>query len=195
MKKSIVLLFCLVVDLFSPTYAADNNEPYIIIGNTDTGMTSELVDTPISFSNPSLSRADIGMKYFGQQSSSDISVVLTLHGAKDHYLEDQTVGARFFVDDIPLSENKYRLISSVKTEGNKNIINTHLRLDELIFLTTGNKVKIKIYSIVNDETAQMHDLFLLTPTNFEKFKNFVKTIIIIKNQPIDQNASNSLIYR
>jgi hypothetical protein len=175
MRKSIALLLCFA--LFSPAYAAGEDKDYVLLETTEAGATSELLDMPIGAS-PSLSHAEISMKYFGAESDSDISVVLTLHGARDRYSGDPTLGARFYVDGTSLSKSKYRMIGRVKKQGDEDIINTHLTLEELAWLATGSPVKMEIY---NGDTDQRYDTFIFTPTGLAQFKRFAKSVLIIKS--------------
>jgi putative transposase len=133
MRNSLALLLLSTAAFLSPAYATGNDKNYVLVETTDAGTTSELLDMPIGAS-PSLSQAQISMKYFGPQSDSDISVVLTLEGAKNRYSADETLGARFYAGDTPLSKSKYRMIGRVTKQGVKDIINTHLTLEEVAWL-------------------------------------------------------------
>ena len=177
MGKGIALLLCVAATLSFPAYAADSEKDYVFLEVTDAGATSELLDMAIGAS-PSLSHAEISMKYFGPQNDSDVSVVLTLHGARDRYAGDQTLGARFYAGDTPLSKSKYRMIGRVTKQGEKDIINTHLTLEELAWLASASPVKIEIY---NGDTHQRYDNFVFTPTGLAQFKRFAKSVLVIKS--------------
>ena len=175
MRKSIALLLCFA--LFPHAYAAGDDKDYVLLEVTDSGATSELLDMPIGAS-PNLSHAEISMKYFGTESDSDVSVVLTVLGARDRYSGDQTLGARFYVDGTPLSKSKYRMIGRVKKQDDEDVINTHLTLEELAWLATGSPVKIEIY---NGDTDQRYDTFVFTPSGLAQFKRFAKSVLVIKS--------------
>ena len=177
MRKSIALLLTLAAALLYPAYATGNDKDYVLVELTDGGATSELLDMPIGAS-PSLSQAEISMKYFGPQDDSDISVVLTLQGAKNRYSTDETLGARFYAGDTPLSKSKYRMIDRVTKQGANDIINTHLTLEELAWLATASPVKLELY---NGETDQRYDTFVFTPTGLAQFKRFAKSVLVIKS--------------
>ena len=177
MRNSLALLLLSTAAFLSPAYATGNDKNYVLVETTDAGTTSELLDMPIGAS-PSLSQAQISMKYFGPQSDSDISVVLTLEGAKNRYSADETLGARFYAGDTPLSNSKYRMIGRVTKQGVKDIINTHLTLEEVAWLATASTAKIEIY---NGETDQRYDYFVFTPTGLAEFKRFAKSVLVIKS--------------
>lgn len=128
MKHKASLLLFLALITSTVAYAEGVN--YVQVAVTDDGATSELLDMPIGAS-PNLSNAKISMKYFGPQSESDISVVLTLQGAKSRYTTGETFGARFYAGDIPLSKNKYRMIDRTSKLDDKDIINLHLTLEDI----------------------------------------------------------------
>jgi hypothetical protein len=178
MRRIIALLSCLAIAVLSLAHANNSIRNYVLVEETEAGSTSELLDMPIGAS-PNLSGAEISLKYFGPQSDSDVSIVLTLHGAKGRYTPDETLGARFFAGDTPLSKNKYRMISRVMKQDDVDIVNTHLTLEELAWLATASPVKIEIY---NGDTHERYDTFVFTPTGLAQFKRFAKSVLVIKSE-------------
>ena len=80
MKRTLSMFLIIFVASF-PALPQSAKNYRVLVEVTDNGTTSELHNTPMT-ANPSDSRALLSIKYFGPTSESDISVVLTLHGAK-----------------------------------------------------------------------------------------------------------------
>ncbi|MEO6051624.1 MAG: hypothetical protein ABIP78_09880 [Pyrinomonadaceae bacterium] len=106
--------------------------------------TSELLPMPMEMS-PNLSDAEIGIKYFGPQSDSDISVLPILKGTKNRYSKGSSFGVKFFVDDIALKSNKLRIVSKVDKNKDDETLHLYLTTEELAWLATGDTAKIELY--------------------------------------------------
>lgn len=96
------ILFAFVISAHAQKAPPKND--YVKLAVQDESATSELLPMPMAIS-PNLSDAEIGIKYFGPQSDSDISVLLILKGTKNRYSKGASFGAKFFADDIPLKSN------------------------------------------------------------------------------------------
>lgn len=172
-RSTLLLLFVLA----SPATTHAAGKDYVQVEIARDGATSELLNMPIAAS-PSLSNAQIGMKYFGPQSESDISVVLTLQGAKSRYSGKETFGARFYAGDMALSNNKFRLVDGIRKQGEKEIVNIHITPEELAWLAADSSAKIEIY---NTDTGKKYDTFSFTPTGLAQLKRFAKSVLLIKS--------------
>ncbi|MBA2749071.1 MAG: hypothetical protein H0X72_01650 [Acidobacteria bacterium] len=150
---------------------------YVQVSATDDGFTSELLPMPIGMS-PNLSGAEIGIKYFGVQSEGDISVVLILKGTKNRYSTNETFGVKLYSEDLPLSENKYRMIQSVRKDEGGEILQFNITSEEVAWLATGNSAKIEIY---NSDTKRKYDTLSFTPTGFAEYKMFAKSVLLIRS--------------
>ncbi|MGI8668528.1 MAG: hypothetical protein ACR2J3_01640 [Aridibacter sp.] len=180
MKTSITILIVLVFAVCAFGQAKKTTAPkdYVQLSITDDGATSELLPMPIGMS-PNLSGAEIGIKYFGVQSESDISVVLILKGTKNRYSANETFGVKFYADDIPLSKNKYRMIQSVRKGAGEEILQFFITSEDLAWLATASSAKIEIY---NSDTERKYDTLSFTPTGFAEFKRFAKSVLLIRSQ-------------
>ena len=162
-------------------WASEKNaapKDYIQVAITDDGATSELLPMPIGMS-PNLSGAEIGIKYFGVQSESDISVVLILKGTKNRYSTNETFGVKLYSDGIPLSKNKYRMIQSVRNDAGGETLQFFIPSEELAWLAAANSAKIEIY---NSDAERKFDTLSFTPTGFAEFKRFAKSVLLIRSQ-------------
>jgi hypothetical protein len=114
MKANITILIVLVFAAGAFGQAKKNTSPkdYVNVEISDDGATAELLPMPVGMS-PNLSSAEIGIKYFGAQSESDVSFILILRGTKNRYSASGTFGVKSYSGDIPLSKNKLRLIESI----------------------------------------------------------------------------------
>jgi hypothetical protein len=132
---------------------------------------------PVGMS-PNLSSAEIGIKYFGAQSESDISFILILRGTKNRYSANGTFGVKLYSGDIPLSKNKLRLIESVDKDEGKDTLHFHITPEEVAWLAAASSVKIEIY---NSDTEQKYDTLSFTQTGLAEFKRFAKGVLLIRS--------------
>jgi hypothetical protein len=158
---------------------------YVQVSMTDDGLTSELLLMPIGMS-PSLSGAEIGIKFFGVESDSDISVILVLKGTKNRYSTNETFAVKLYSDDLPVIKNKFRMIGSVrkeaesiKKETGKEILQFFITSEELAWLAMAGSVKIEIY---NFDEQRKYDTLSFTPTGLTEFKGFAKSVLLIRSQ-------------
>lgn len=179
MKTSITILIVLVFTVCAFGQAKKTTVPkdYVELIINDDGATSELLSMPLVMS-PSLSGAEIGIKYFGAQSDSDISFILTLKGTKNRYSAKETFGVKVYSDDLPLSKNKYRIIQSVDKNVGGETLHFYLTTEELAWLSAANSVKIEIY---NSDTEKKYDTFSFTQGGFAEFKRFAKSVLLIRS--------------
>lgn len=179
MKTTISLLFIFILSFCvlgqtKPVKKVSDNVELII---NDKGATSELLPISVGMS-PNLSGAKIGIKYFGVASDSDISFILILKGTKSLYSSGESFGVKMFVDDIALRDKKYRIIDKVDKNGNEETLHFYITTEDLAWLATGEKLSITLY---NTETDKKHDTVFLTPTNYKEFKDFVKSVYLIRS--------------
>lgn len=153
------------------------SKDYVQMAITDNGATSELLPMPIGMS-PNLSSAEVGIKYFGVDSESDVSVILILSGTKNRYSSNATFGVKIYSDDIPLSKNKYRMISSVDKDAGEETLHFYITTEEVAWLAMANSVKIEIY---DSDTGQKYDSLYFTPTGLAQFKRFAKSVLLIRS--------------
>lgn len=132
---------------------------------------------PIGMS-PNLSSAEVGIKYFGVESESDVSFILILRGTNNRYSANATFGVKLYSDDLPLSKNKYRMIDSVNKEAGEETLHFYITAEELAWLAAASSVKIEIY---NADTEQKYDTLYFTPTGFTQFKRFAKSVLLIRS--------------
>ncbi len=170
MKTNATILIVLVFTACAFGQAKKNTAPkgFVQIATTDDGATSELLPMPIGMS-ANLSGAEIGIKYFGAQSESDISFVLILKGTKNRYSANGTFGVKLYSDDIPLSKNKYRIIDSVDKGVGEGTLHFHITTEELAWLAAASSVRIEIF---NSDTERKYDTLSFTQTGFAEFKRF-----------------------
>lgn len=147
----------------------------VVVNDEET--TSELLDTPIAAST-GLASAAIGVKYFGPQSDSDISVVLTVVGAKPRYSEDRAIGAKWFAGDMALSQSKLRVVDRVTREGPKDILVLHLTTEELAWLAGAPNIKIELFDA---DSQQKLAGFVVVGNAMSDFKQFAKSVLLIKS--------------
>ncbi len=83
-----------------------------------------------------------------------------------------------YSDDLPLSKNKYRIISSVDKVGGGETLHFYLTTEDLAWLATANSVKIEIY---NTDTEKKYDTFSFTQAGFVQFKKFAKSVLLIRS--------------
>jgi hypothetical protein len=150
---------------------------YVELVVNDGETTSELLPMPIGMS-PNLSGAEVGIKYHGVQSESDISFILFLSGTKNRYSAQATFGVKLYSDDIPLSKNRYRMIDSVDKDMGKENLHFYIKAEELAWLAMANSIKIEIY---NADTEQKYDMLAITPTGMTQFKKFAKSVLLIRS--------------
>lgn len=151
---------------------------YVQLIINDEGATSELLPMPLVMS-PNLSGAEIGIKYFGVESESDISFILILKGTKNRYAAKETFGVKLYSDDIPLRENKFRLIDSVDKNVGGETLHFYLTTEDLAWLATADSsIKIEVY---NSDTEKKYDSFSFTTAGFAEFKKFAKSVLLIKS--------------
>ena len=179
MKISITILIVLAFTVCAFGQAKKTTAPkdYVQLVITDDGATTELLPMPLVMS-PNLSGAEIGIKYFGVESESDISFVLILKGTKNRYSANETFGVKLYSDDIPLSKNKYRVIDSVDRAGGGETLHFYLTTEDLAWLAGANSVKIETY---NTDTDKRYDTFSFTQGGFAEFKRFAKSVLLIRS--------------
>jgi hypothetical protein len=181
MKHLLTIIFVLVFSLSVFGQIQKLNalpKDYVQLSITDDGPTSELLLMPVGRS-PNLIDAQIGIKYFGVKSDSDISFVLLLKGTKFRYSTGESFGVQLSVDDDPINSNRFRLVEKVAKDGNSERIHFYLTTEDLAWLATGQKLKIAIF---NTDTEIKLDTLFLTPTNFQEFKRFVKSVYLIRSK-------------
>lgn len=179
MKLSSVILLILILGsvAFGQVKKNASSKDYINVSIENDGATSELLPMPMATS-PNLSKAEIGIKYFGVQSESDISVLLILKGTKKRYVSESTFAVKLFCDDIALSENKLRMIGSVDKLADGETLHFYLTTEEVAWLASAASSKIEIY----DSGAETKlDTISFTPTGFTEFKRYAKSILLIKS--------------
>jgi hypothetical protein len=176
---SIIFILVLSFAAFGQSKPNPTASKYIELRITDDGATSELLPMPIVMS-PNLSGAEIGIKYFGVKSESDVSFVLILKGTKNRYAEKETFGVKLFSDDVALNSNKYRVINFIdKAGGGDASLHFYLTLEDLAWLASAEtSIKIEVY---NSETEKKYDTFSLTKAGFGEFKRFAKSVLLIKS--------------
>ncbi len=150
---------------------------YVRVETSENGATSELLPMPIAMT-PNLSGAEIGIKYFGVQSESDLSFILWLQGTRNRYSTGGTFGVKMYSDDLPLSKNRLRVIDRIDKDGGKEVLHFHVTLEELAWLATASSVKVEIY---NSDTQQRYDTVFLTQTGLSEFKRFAKSVLLIRS--------------
>lgn len=179
MKKLLpLLILILALSAIGQTKRTAAPKDYIQLVITDDGATSELLPMPMVMS-PNLSGAEIGIKYFGVKSESDISVLLILKGTKNRYSSNETFGVKLYSGDIPLSKNKYRVIDSVRKDVGGETLNFFIPSEELAWLAAAESVKIEVY---DTETDRRLDTFSFTQSGFTEFKRFAKSVLLIRSQ-------------
>lgn len=172
---SIVLVFASCA--FGQAKKATAPKDYVQMEITDDGATSELLPMPIGIS-PNLSSAEVGIKYFGVESESDVSFILILGGTNNRYSANATFGVKLYSDGISLSRNKYRMIDSVDGDAGKEILHFHVTPKELAWLVASSSVKIEIY---NADAERKYDTLSFTPTGFTQLKKFAKSVLLIRS--------------
>lgn len=179
MKIHTTILIVLVFTACTFGQAKKNTAPkdYVQLKITDDGATSELLPMPLVMS-PNLSGAEIGIKYFGVKSESDISFILILKGTKNRYSANETFGVKLYSDDIPLSKNKYRVVDSVDKTAGGETLHFYLTTEDLAWLATASSVKIEIY---NTDTDKKYDTFSFTQAGFSEFKRFAKSVLLTRS--------------
>jgi hypothetical protein len=147
MKVSLTLLIIVILAscVFGQSKKATAPKDYVQMEISDDGATSELLPMPIGMS-PNLSSAEVGIKYFGVESESDISFILILGGTNNRYSAHTTFGVKLYSDDVPLSKNKYRVIDHVDRDAGKETLRFHITPEELAWLAASSSVKIEIYN-------------------------------------------------
>ncbi len=179
MRTSIAMVIVLAFTTYAFGQAKKNTsaKDYVKVEISDDGATAELLPMPVGMS-PNLSYAEIGIKYFGGQSESDISFILILRGTKNRYSVNETFGVKLYSDDIPLSKNKLRLIESVDKEAGKETLHFHITAEELAWLAAASSVRIEIH---DSDTEQKHDVLFLTQSGVAQFKKFGKGVLLIRS--------------
>lgn len=179
MKANLTILILLFFApcVFGQAKKATAPKDYVQMEITDDGATSELLPMPVGMS-PNLSSAEVGIKYFGVESGSDISFILILGGTNNRYSADTTFGVKLYSDDIPLSKNKYRMIDSVDKDAGKETLHFYVTTEDLAWLAAASSVKIEIY---NSDTERKYDTLTFTPTGFTQFKRFAKSVLLIRS--------------
>lgn len=179
MKASLTILILLVVAPCVPGQAKKDTAPkdYVHVEISNGGATSELLPMAIGMS-PNLSSAEVGIKYFGAESESDVSFILILGGTNERYSTNATFGVKLYSDDLPLSKNKYRMIDSVSKEAGKETLRFYITLEELAWLAAASSVKIEIYNV---DTERKYDTLYFTPTKFTQFKRFARSVLLIRS--------------
>lgn len=176
--KIILIILVFAFSAFGQAKKNPSAKDYVRVAITDGGATSELLPMPIGMS-PNISSAEIGIKYFGVQSESDISCILILKGAKRRYSVNETFGIKLYVDDIPLSQNKLRMVNSVDKKADEEVLHFYITTENLAWLGTAGSVKIEIY---NTDTERKYDTFLFTQSGLAEFKRFAKSVLLIQSQ-------------
>jgi len=178
MKTTTSLLLILILSLSCFGQAKKTStKDYVELLINDDGATSELLPMPIVMSQ-NLTSAEIGIKYFGVESESDLSFILILKGTKYRYSANETFGVKLYSDDLPLSKNKYRIIDSVKKNGGGETLHFYVTTEEIAWLAMANSVKIEIY---NSDTDRKYDTFSFTRTGIDQFKRFAKSVLLIRS--------------
>ncbi len=177
LPSAILLILVLGVVTFGQAKKGTSSKDYINVAITDDGATSELLPMPMAMS-PNLSKAEIGIKFFGVQSESDVSVLLILKGTKKRYTSESTFAVKVFCDDIALSENKLRMIGSVDKLADGETLHFYLKTEEIAWLASAASAKIEIYDL---DAGMKLDTISFTPTGFTEFKRFAKSILLIKS--------------
>lgn len=177
--KILLLILVLSFAAFGQVKPIPAPSKYIELRINDEGATSELLPMPIVLS-PNLSGAEIGIKYFGVESESDISFVLILKGTKSRYAAKETFGVKLYSDDLPLRENKYRIIDLIdKAGGGDASLHFYLTTEDVAWLATAEtSIKIEVY---NSDTDKKYDTFSFTKAGFAEFKKFAKSVLLIKS--------------
>lgn len=179
MKTSITILMVLAFTACAFGQAKKDDAPkeYVRVEIAGEEATSELLSMPVGVS-PTLSGAEIGIKYFGVRAKSDLSFILRLSGAKDRYSAGGTFGVKLYSDEIPLSKNNYRKIEPIGKDAVREAWRFHLTTEELAWLAAANAIKIELY---NSDTGQKYDTLSLTPAGVAEFKKFAKSVLLIRS--------------
>jgi hypothetical protein len=172
-------LACLlmIAALAPSAYAQGTKKSNIEVVLNDEETTSQLLDIPIAAST-GLTSAHIGLKYFGPQSDSDISVVLTVVGARPRYAEGQAIGAKWFAGDMPLSQSKLRVVDRITRDGVKDILVLHITPEELAWLAGETRVKIELFNVDTNEKLAG---FMVVGQAMNEFNQFAKSVLLIKS--------------
>lgn len=178
MKTNFTILIVLILAAcaFGQAKKTDTKD-YIQVIINDNETTSELLPIPL-INSPSVTGAEIGIKYFGPQSDSDISFLLILKGTKNRYSSKETFGVTVYSDDVPLSKNKYRIINSVDKDVGGETLHFYLTIEELAWLSAADSVRIEVYDA---EKEKKLDTFSFTRVGFVQFKKFAKSVLLIRS--------------
>jgi len=144
---------------------------------TENGATSELLPIPLAVT-PHLPSAEIGIKYFGVQSDSDISVLLILKGTKNLYSSKENFGVRLYSDDVPLSQTKYRKINSVDKDADTETLHFYLKSEDLAWLAASKSLRIESYLV---DSEKKHHTFTFDEAALAEFKSFAKSVFLIRS--------------
>ncbi len=171
----VIVLVALVVS--TPAQKTPAKKDYVSVAIKDDNATSELLAMPMAFS-PNLSMAEIGIKYFGPDSDSDISVLLILKGTRKRYSKGGSFGVKIFSDDIPLKANRLRGVSKVDNNKEDETLHFYITSEEVAWLATSETAKIELYDV---ETQAKLDTVSFTKAGFSEFKRFAKSVLLIKS--------------
>ena len=171
------LVLALVLTFSSPVAAQQSKKGNVLIEVQDEAVTSELLDTKIGAS-AGLSSALISLKYFGPKSGSDISLVLTVVGARPRYDQMDALGLKLFAGDTALNSSKLRIVDKVNREGENDYLIAHLTTEELAWLSIDSKVQIELYTIDGEKQIAS---FVVLGAGMNEFKQFAKSVLLIKS--------------
>lgn len=149
----------------------------VLVEVGDDGATSELLDTPIG-APAGLKSALISLKYFGPNSESDISVVITVAAARPRYADMSALGAKIYAGDVALNSNKLRIVDRINREGDKDFVMLHITNEELAWLAGESKAQIELYTIEGER--KIASFIVLGPAMTE-FNQFAKSVLLIKS--------------
>lgn len=176
MRLAISAVLALVLSCTSAA-AQEGKKGNVLVEVNDDGATSELLDTAIG-APAGLKSAHISLKYFGPNSDSDISVVLTVVGARPRYGDMDALGARVYAGDMALNRSKLRIVDRINQEGPKDFVILHLTNEELAWLAGESKVQIELYTIEGERKVAS---FVVLGPAMTEFNQFAKSVLLIKS--------------
>ena len=162
--------------LIAAANTAQSQQKYVEVRVEKSNATSELKEMVVG-ATPNLTKASVGLMYFGPESESDISFLMFLEGAKGRYSQETTYGVRLFAGDTALSPNKLRMVDRIDKDGKRDLIAIHLTTEELAWLISSDGVKIELYDA---DAEKRLDTLTFTPTGFRELKQFGKSVLMIK---------------